>query len=319
MKASILAALVLAVGATTASGQGIAPTIKPGDTVMVSVEGTKLKVENKVLGELKKNAPIAVTHVQDLWLGGNATIDGKSCWGWVSRNDVALAVILENATRQPWSYQARFSGADRWSAVLTLPPLQQHAYLAETRLVIRFQNRGREITTVINPGERFRYEEGKLVNCRSSETSGWKLRRIAVLAVADETYREQFADWKDRIAEIVATASRYFEDAVGIRLELVDCQPWSYKAVRRGDAWRTAEHLLTIESIDAELVIGWIGVVQAHPKIPPNYYDLSWSAAFGRHLFVVDDERRQLPGATLILLRRWRTRSVLFRCSTRLR
>jgi len=303
MKASILASLVLAVCAPTASDQGTEPKIKPGDTVMVSTEGTKFKVEDKVLGELKKGAQIVVTHVQDLWIGGNAAIDGKPCWGWVQRNHVALAVVIENATQQPWSYQARFSGDERWSDVPSLPPGQPHAYLARTRLVVRYQNGSRWITAVINPGERFRYQREELVNCRLNQNAGLKLRRLAVLAVADETYREQFTDWRDRIAEITATASHYYEDAVSIRLELVDCRFWDYKAARRGDTWKTAKALLAIESADAELVIGWIGVVQAQPRMPTNQYDLSWSAAFGRHLYIVDDERRQLPGATLLLLR----------------
>ena len=204
MKTSILAALVLAVCAATASGQGIEPKIKPGDTVMVSAESTKLKVEDQVLGELQRDAQIAVTHVQDQWLGGNTTIDGKPRWGWVRKNDVGLAAVLENATQQPWSYRARFSGDDRWTDVLTLPPGRRHAYRAENRLVIRFQNAGRPTTTVIHPGERFRYQQGELINGRSIGAGQWKLRRIAVLAVADETYRTQFAGWKDRIAEIIA-------------------------------------------------------------------------------------------------------------------
>ena len=54
---------------------------------------------------------------------------------------------------------------------------------------------------------------------------------------------------KDRIAEIVATASHDFEDAVGIRLELVDCQPWNYQAVRRGDTWTTAHKGPRLEAV----------------------------------------------------------------------
>jgi hypothetical protein len=129
------------------------------------------------------------------------------------------------------------------------------------------------------------------------------LRRLTVLAVADETYRNHFADWKDRIAEIVATASHYYEDAVALRLELVDCQPWDYRAMARGDVRKTAERLLRVGAANAELVIGWLGVIQSQPGAPSNQYELGWCAAFGRHICIVDDERRQLPGATLLLLR----------------
>ena len=71
----------------------------------------------------------------------------------------------------------------------------------------------------------------------------------------------------------------------------------------RGDVGKTAEKLLRVEPAQAELVIGWLGVIQSQPGAPGNQYELGWYAAFGRHLCIVDDERRQLPGATLLLLR----------------
>jgi hypothetical protein len=299
----IVSVLILAIGAPAALGQGIEPKIKPGDTVMVLKEGAKLKVEDTVLAELKKDAQMTVTHVEDQWVGGGVALAGKRRWGWVQKSDVALAVVVENATQQPRHYQTRFSGDERWSEVLSLPPGQPHVYRAPTRLVIRFQNAHRWITTVINPGEQFRYQQGELVNCRANRNAGLKLRRLTVLAVADETYREQYADWRDRIAEITATASHYYEDAVSIRLELVDCQPWNYRATPREDVGKTARKLLRVESADAELVIGWLGVIQSRPGGPSNEYDLGWFAPFGRHMCIVDDERRQLPGATLLLLR----------------
>ena len=276
--------------------------IKPGDTVIVSKDGTTLGVEGKVIAELKKGTRIAVTHVNDLWIGGKVTIDGKLQWGWVKRDDVVLAAVLENATSQPWSYQARFSGNDGWSRVLTLPPGQQHAYAATNRLVIRFQNGDHPTTTVINPGERFRYQHGELVNCLTAAASRPKLRGIRVLAVADETYRQKFPDWKDRIAEIVATVSNRYEDAVSLRLELMDCQSWNYEAPRRGETMTTVANLMAADSADSDLVIGWIAAVQAAGKTE-NWYGLGWAASFGRHILVVDNERRQLPGATLILMR----------------
>ncbi len=299
----IVAVLLLAIGTPAALGQGLEPKIKPGDTVLVLEDGAKLKVEDKILSDLRKNVQMTVTHVEDSWVGGNVALEGKSRWGWVPRSEVALAAVVENAAQQPWNYQARYSGDERWSDLLSLPPGQPHVFLTPTRLVVRFQSDRRWITVVINPGERFRYQQGELVNCRANQNAGLKLRRLSVLAVADETYREQFADWRDRIAEITATASHYFEDAVSIRLELVDCRPWNYRAAGRGDVGKTADKLLRIEAVDAELVIGWLGVIQARPGEPSNQYELGWSAAFGRHSCIVDDERRQLPGATLLLLR----------------
>ena len=209
----IVAMLVLAVGVPAAWGQGFEPKIKPGDTVMVLKEGAALKVEDKNLADLPKNVRMAVSHVDGPWIGGTVDVGGKSRWGWVAKGNVAPAAVVENAGRQPWHYQARFSGEVRWGDQ-SLPPGKSHAYLATGRLVVRFQRAGRWVTVVLNPGERFRYEQGELVNCRPSENPGLRVRRLSVLAVADETYRRQFADWKDRIAEIVATASHYYEDAV---------------------------------------------------------------------------------------------------------
>ena len=109
----------------------------------------------------------------------------------------------------------------------------------------------------------FVINRGELVNCRADEAGRPNLRRITVLAVADETYRQKFSDWKDRIAEIVATVSNRYETAVSLRLELMDCQAWNYEAPSRGQMMTTATSLLAVDPGNAELLIGWIDAVPA--------------------------------------------------------
>lgn len=218
----------------------------------------------------------------------------------------AEKIVLANKSSQPLVYEAKFSGNDEWSKPLTLAPGKRHGYTTDSRLVIRFDTGDGQTTTVLRSGQHFQYRQdadgrGELANDCVDEPGRPKVRRLTVLAVAEESYRRTFPDWKDRIAEIVATTSNYFEEAFSIRLKLVECRPWEHEAVAGGNAEQSLDSLVQIESSNAELVIGWIGVVQATPK-KPGWYGLSWWRPFASHLLIADTESRLLFGAAQQLI-----------------
>lgn len=221
---------------------------------------------------------------------------------------MAGQVILDNRSSRPLVYQARVSGQEAWAQPVTLLAGGQQSYAVEPRLVVRFQSEGRWTTAVLRPGRRFRYQEdgsgiGEIREVRAEDPGRPRERQITVHAVADEAYRRVFADWDDRIAEIVATASNYFDDALGIRLKLVRCQPWKHEAAAQGDLGPLVANLVRIEPADAELVIGWIARGQAIAG-QPGWYAHSWSAPFGRHILIADMDRRLVYGAAEQLVQR---------------
>jgi hypothetical protein len=103
------------------------------------------------------------------------------------------------------------------------------------------------------------------------------------------------------IAEIVATASNYFDESFAIRLRLVGCHPWKFEATAGGRSSRLLDDLLEIESPKADLVIGWIATAQSAPG-KAGWYAHSWYSPFGRHILIADTEKRLLFGAAQQLI-----------------
>lgn len=82
IKTLAIATLIL----TPLAAQGT--DIEPGDTVVVSSDGTKLMLGTEVRAELTKGTEIKVSSIRDDWLGGYVTADGKKKPGWVERGEV---------------------------------------------------------------------------------------------------------------------------------------------------------------------------------------------------------------------------------------
>lgn len=64
--------------------------IKPGDTVVVSIDVAPLGFGNSVIAELKKGTELIVTKVKDDWIGGYAVVNGEKKSGWVKKSQVRL-------------------------------------------------------------------------------------------------------------------------------------------------------------------------------------------------------------------------------------
>ncbi len=216
-------------------------------------------------------------------------------------------IILDNRSPRPLSYQARYSGKDVWTGMLTLAPGAYHSHSTDVRLVVRFSDGRASATAVLWPDRRYRYQlndemnRGEVVDAGFERPGRPEVRRLAVLAIADETYRKFYPDWEDRIAEIVATASNYFDEEFAIRLRLVECRAWEYEVGVLGDPEKPMHRLLREDSPYADLVIGWVAMAQGAPG-QPGYYTHSAAYPFGRHILIADVERRLLYGAAQALV-----------------
>lgn len=281
-----------AAGQNNHIGEATETKIKPGDVVVVIGERVTLQAEGKTPVALQKGVKIRVTHVRDVWIGGSTTIDDKTLRGWVNVSDVVPAVVIDNGSNEPCSYQVRLSGSKVWGQLLTIAPGQRQTFTPNSRLIVRLQNGDTWTTWAIDPGKHVRYQRdavggGELVDCRFDDPKRPQTRQIAVLCMADETYRRIHPDWKDRIAEIVATASACYEDTFALRLKMVDCRPWQFEAARHGNMPDVLKALIESDRADAdELVVGWISVAQE--GVAENQYSFGCWNAFGRHLVIAD-------------------------------
>jgi hypothetical protein len=139
------------------------------------------------------------------------------------------------------------------------------------------------------------------VDNRSDAPGRLKMRVVTVVAVADKSYRKRFPQWQERIAEIVATASTYYEDVFSLRLKLVACEAWPLEAIRLGDYREALGQLRRRNPADAELVVGWLGVVQAAPQVPGYHtYTYGWSKPLDGHILVCDRDTVMMAVRDLI-------------------
>jgi len=91
-----LVALLFGVGASVAAQPTVGPAqeFKPGDTVLVAQDRTKLMLGEKVLAELPKGTKLEVTTVKGDWIGGKVDLAGKKEVGWVTRSSVNLSGVV---------------------------------------------------------------------------------------------------------------------------------------------------------------------------------------------------------------------------------
>ena len=76
----VLVLLVGLVGVSFAADEG---PIRPGDTAVVTSDGAGLFVGVKLLATLSKGDRLEVVNIQNGWVGGYVTLDGKRQAGWV--------------------------------------------------------------------------------------------------------------------------------------------------------------------------------------------------------------------------------------------
>ena len=74
-------------------------TFAAGETVVVTEEGTKFMLGERVVAELPKGTAVKVARVKGNWVGGTVQKDGKELSGWVRRNQVGQRESSREASK----------------------------------------------------------------------------------------------------------------------------------------------------------------------------------------------------------------------------
>jgi hypothetical protein len=223
---------------------------------------------------------------------------GRSCCAvlavLVSAVSQAAPLVIENASSQPFVYRfyRGFDAGGAWAAPQTLAPQERHALDAPTALVVGFQQPDAWKTYTLNPGAAFRVRtdaagRNELFQAAASSFPG-TIRPLKVMAAADLQYRARFPHWRERIAGIVARASRLMEGEFGIRIDLLRVQEWPSSSQFARTANETLASLARIDRGEAEILMGIAGAVHPLPG-QPDSYAAGWTGPFSPYVLVTDD------------------------------
>lgn len=121
-----------------------------------------------------------------------------------------------------------------------------------------------------------------------SRTPGLRvpLRQVTIRAVADDTYR-RMSNWQDRIRQVIAGLSKYYERYFAIRFELVAIDPWPYRALEH-DIDSRWESLLQLDPNGSDVIVAFAGLGQYHRDQDTVVFTghLGRAAPFGQHVIV---------------------------------
>lgn len=83
-----IAVVLAAILSVTANGNGENVEIKAGAVVIVVADGAKLMVGDKVVTQVPKGTEFEISSVEGSWVGGSATLGGKTHVGWLEKSDL---------------------------------------------------------------------------------------------------------------------------------------------------------------------------------------------------------------------------------------
>jgi hypothetical protein len=115
------------------------------------------------------------------------------------------------------------------------------------------------------------------------------VRIVTVRAIADNTYRGAFPEWRDRMRRIVAGASDYYEREYAIRLVLKQTSAWKYDGVA-DDLESRWSRLIEQPTTEVDLVVAAVGYGDYSRIAGESAYtgQLGRAAFFGQHLMLAD-------------------------------
>ncbi|HJN12898.1 MAG TPA: M12 family metallo-peptidase [Pirellulaceae bacterium] len=128
-------------------------------------------------------------------------------------------------------------------------------------------------------------------------------RVVTVRAIADNTYRDAFPEWRERIRRIVASASEYYRREYSIRLVLTETSAWKYDGVAVDLKSRWAR-LLEQSPNEVDLIVALVGYGDYSSVNGEAAFtgQLGRAAFFGQHLMVADRNDYHENRAKTILL-----------------
>ncbi|MCH5373909.1 MAG: M12 family metallo-peptidase [Planctomycetes bacterium] len=234
----------------------------------------------------------------------------------------AETIRIENAGQVEFYYSLRQHQGEPWSKTFELEPGKVHSVTANAPVVIsywsdkpRFETlqpglsyrvddpRGGQLypsTTVLRPSttERERSAESgsgarpaNLPAAKTETSDPDGVRILHLKALADLTYRQVVDDWRQRIRDTVAGASKYYEKNFRIRLVLDEIQAWEYKGLV-DDVKGRIDQVLRMSPGQADLLVAFIGFgeFQKTEEEAIRTGNLGLGLPFGQHLLVTGND-----------------------------
>jgi hypothetical protein len=213
---------------------------------------------------------------------------------FVTRVVEAGDIYLENHSAITWQYRLGDPASATWGDVQTLASGDTHRVSWSKPLWISFKNGSHNKVYRIGPDQTYRFtqdrsSDGELLRVPPTDSGSERqqhkgardhaqsdgqpstvahprakepkpiVRKLIVLAVADDSYRRCFrSGWENRIRGIIGNASPYFEQAFGISVQLTECRVWPYNWRDAAAADSVIPELWKISPGEADVVIGFV-------------------------------------------------------------
>lgn len=222
-------------------------------------------------------------------------------------SDATAEITITNATAKSLSYRIRFPGKN-WSKSYNIDPSQTHNFPTKQKLEVQTENGGEQRSWTLEADNDYEYaiksnetkasfyslteRTAALSSPTTADTprSDFPNRELTIKVMADQTYRDRHPEWNERIRQIVASASQYYEKYFNIRLSVLDIQPWAFSA-SPGGYEEMLEGLYKIDPEDNDIILGFFGEKLSIDQSRQRHL-LGSTINFGQHVHVSDSMGR---------------------------
>jgi hypothetical protein len=227
----------------------------------------------------------------------------------------AETITIENGGRVEFSFSLRSRPGLPWSNSLELEPGQRHTVEASEPVVVSYWTDQARFAT-LQPGGWYRIDNPRNGPLRPvtgtmrppgaeavappasapgttppvlSDDEGVRVLRLS--AIADATYRQVVDDWRDRIRQTVAGASKYYEANFQVRLELDEIRAWEYRGLA-DDVEGRVKQALQMAPGSSDLLVAFIGLGDYYKTQEKTFRTghLGAGFPFGQHLLVTGND-----------------------------
>ncbi len=117
------------------------------------------------------------------------------------------------------------------------------------------------------------------------------VRKLRLSAIADATYRQVVDDWRERIRQTVAGASKYYEANIRVRLELDEIRAWDYRGLA-DDVQGRVKRVFQVSPGSSDLLIAFVGLGDYYRTDEKTFLTghLGSGFPFGQHLLVTGND-----------------------------
>ncbi|MCL4200879.1 MAG: zinc-dependent metalloprotease [Pirellulaceae bacterium] len=226
----------------------------------------------------------------------------------------AETITIENGGRVEFSFSLRVRPGLPWSKPFELEPGQRYTVEASEPVVVSYWTDQARFAT-LQPGTWYRIDDPRNGPLRpvtgamrppraekveppaSAPDSGTAsagddgVRKVRLSAIADATYRQVVDDWRERIRQTVAGASKYYEANFRVRLELDEIRAWEYRGLA-DDVQGRVKRVLQESPGSSDLLIAFVGLGDYYKTDEKTFLTghLGSGFPFGQHLLVTGND-----------------------------